>query len=167
MASIDEDSHYDIDALMALEYGPPEVDEQWNEVPPDEPMDLPNANANLQLQPHPVDAIYEEPVHAMAIEVVPPLDVMEISSSSSHSSQVNWYDYIDYMSESDGSSATDMSTANSFNIPVNGHRYNQLRKKKVVHKDEKERVSSTASNYFGAKCWWWTSFGNKYVQLLR
>lgn len=86
--SNDEGWHYDMDSLLALEYGPPAGDDMSiDNVATDQPMDLPMDDANPQIQP--LDTIYVEPIDAMPLQVIPPLDLIEISSSSSHSSQVN------------------------------------------------------------------------------
>lgn len=83
--------------------------------------------------------------------MIPPLDMIEISSSSSHSSLAIWWDYLDYILDSDCSSAMDHSIATSVNRPV-GRRYGQMRKKKVDTPEDKGRLSSTASNSrFGKK----------------
>lgn len=150
MATNEEVWTYDIDALMALEYAPGGGDQVGNEAAPDQQIDLLSLQADVQLVPP--NATHEEPIDAIPLQVIPSVHMIEISSSSSHSSQVNWWDYLDYMSESEGSSATDMSTANSFNVLLDGHRHTQIRKKKVAKDEDKGRATSTASNSpFGKK----------------
>lgn len=94
---------------------------------------------------HPLAIIpYEEPVQAVPLQMVPPLDMVEISSSSTQSSLVNWWEYVDFMSDDEG------STANSFNYASatkKGIREHASRCKTYLSPVKKGvRLSSTASN---------------------
>lgn len=136
----DNSFHYDIDALMAIEHigneglqvGEPS--NAWND---DEAM------ADVAIVPFPV----EDPVDAVPLQAIPPLDMLEISSGSAHSSQFNVWDYLDIsFSESDGSSATDLSTGHSVSNGMMHGRCIHVSKKKVGPNEVNGRVSSSSSN---------------------
>lgn len=79
----DDSSHYDMGALMAIEHIGDEglqVGQPSNEGTNDKEMD------DVAIVLFPV----EEPVDYVPLQVIPPLDMIEISSGSSHFSQVNW-----------------------------------------------------------------------------
>lgn len=105
--------------------------EGWVMVHPDEAM---------------VDADVGSPIHAIPLQMIPPLDMIEVSSNSTQSECVNWWDYLNLMSDEEGSSQTDISTANSFSYSQQGIRGRRIRKKPVSPKDDGIRLSSTASN---------------------
>lgn len=91
---------------------------------------------------------YVEPV---PLQSIPPLDMVDISSSSTQSPLFNWWDYLEAMSDDTSSTATDTSTARSFNFEVSTlkgvRRLNSRRYKGCVSLVKAAvYLSSTASN---------------------
>lgn len=144
----DDSSHYDIGALMDIEHiGDEELQaaEPWIEGLNDGAMYDEAMYDDASLVPFEV----QEPINAVPVQVIPPLDRIEISAASSQSSQFAWWDYINVtFEESDGSSATDMSTGHSVNNGSNNGRC--MRKKKSAHKEHDGRLTSTSSNSLSA-----------------
>lgn len=62
---------------------------------------------------------YVEPV---PLQSIPPLDTINISSTSTQTSVFNWWDYLACMSDDEGSTATESSTARSFKCPITQNR---------------------------------------------
>lgn len=140
-ANHDDSSHYDVGALMELEHVGDEVmqgGEAWND----------GLHAVAMADIANVPFRVESPIHAVPLQVIPPLDMMEISSGSSHSTTLhNWWDYINVSFEdSEGSSATDLSTGHSVNTGRNNGHRTPMRKKKNGRKEDSGRGTSTSSN---------------------
>lgn len=90
-----------------------------------------------------------DPDEPKPLQMVPPLDMIDVSSSSTQSSLFNWWEYIELMSDNEGSTATDTSTANSFAFPTMAskgiYRHTSRYKNKSPTKPS-IHLSSTASN---------------------
>lgn len=92
---------------------------------------------------------YVDPNEPQSLQMIPPLDMIEVSSSTTQSSLANWWEQLDFMSDDEGSTATDTSTANSFafaSLSSKGlHNHTSHYKDKSPMKPS-IRLSSTASN---------------------
>lgn len=92
---------------------------------------------------------YIEPEEAQPFQIIPPLDMIDISSTSTQSSLFNWWEQIGMMPDDEGSTATDTSTANSFAFAVStakGTRTGYSRYKYYSPIKPGIHLSSTASN---------------------
>lgn len=93
---------------------------------------------------------YVGPEMAQPLQMIPPPHAVDISSMDTESSVFNWWEeYLDVMSDDDGSTATDASTANSVAIGVNTSKGNWTGYSRYTYYSPKKpgtRFSSTASN---------------------
>lgn len=65
---------------------------------------------------------YQPPVEAIPLQAIPTLDAIDISSSSTQTELLNWWEYVDFTSDDEGSTATDASTARSLNFATSTSR---------------------------------------------
>lgn len=94
-------------------------------------------------------------IEPLPIQSIPPLDTINISSSSNESSLANWWDYLAVSSDDEGSTATDSSTARSFNFYSSTKRgfgkHSSRYKSHLSPVKPTVHLSSTASNFPLAK----------------
>lgn len=109
-------------------------------------QDLADDMQGLGVEPYAI-VPYVEP---LALQSIPPLDMMDISSTSTQSSLFNWWDYLEKTSDDEGSTATDSSTARSFTFATwtnkRGFREHGSHYKTRMSPAKHVHLSSTASN---------------------
>lgn len=120
-------------------------------------MESDNLNADLVHNHQSIADVVEElaivpyvnPEEQKPLQMIPPLDMIGVSSSTTESSLFNWWEQISLMSDDEGSTATNTSTANSIafaTVEPKGIRHHTSRYKNKSPVKPSIRLSSTASN---------------------